>query len=488
MKVLIIQPPHYFDGKFRSPGFFPVGLGHLIVKLHEENHEVEVFDIWAKHLSDEEVVRTIPSLEYDIVGITSLSTQYKYVKWLAQQLKQHNDAPIVVGGPLGTFSAKEVLKHMEVDVCVLSEGDIIFPNLIKNLGELEKVNGIVYSKNGEVIQNPPEKLIRDLDSLGFAVRDRNIFETETYIKEGYLFGYPEIRTLNVMTNRGCPWQCNFCSKTFKSARLRSIPHVLEEIRMLKEEFGVGAIFFNDELLIMGKKRGYELCEALKPLNIKWCGQARVDTVELDLLKCMKDAGCVDIGLGIESGSQRILDAMNKRSTVEKNISAIEAVKEAGLNTVAQCIYGYPGENSETVNETIDFFRRADALHQGFFVLTPLPGTTLYNQCIEKGVIVNEDEYLSNLDAGYNTSRDALVNLTDFSIDEFYETKDFMEDRIMRNYFFRHPFKQIVVRDDHNNLKHAFLGGEVFRTALKRISKRGLIKKNSRITSYSGKSI
>ena len=147
MKVLIIQPPHYFDGKFRSPGFFPVGLGHLTVSLHEENHEVEVFDIWAKHLSEEEVIRTIPSLDYDIVGITALSTQYAYVKWLAQQLKQHNDAPIVVGGPLGTFSAKEVLKNMQIDICVLSEGDIIFPNLIKNLGELEKVNGIVYSKN-----------------------------------------------------------------------------------------------------------------------------------------------------------------------------------------------------------------------------------------------------------------------------------------------------------------------------------------------------
>ncbi len=180
--------------------------------------------------------------------------------------------------------------------------------------------------------------------------------------------------------------------------------------------------------------------------------------------------------------------MNKRSTVEKNISAIKAVKEAGLDTVAQCIYGFPGENSETVNETIEFFRRADSLHQGFFVLTPLPGTTLYNRCVKQGVIVNEDEYLSNLDAGYNTSRDALVNLTDFSMDEFYEKKDFMEDRIMRNYFLRHPFKQIVVRDDHNNLKHAFLGGEVFRTALKKISKRGLIQKNSRLTSYSGQSI
>jgi radical SAM superfamily enzyme YgiQ (UPF0313 family) len=468
MKVLFVQPPHYFDGKFRRAGFFPVGLGYLTNRLLEEGHEVEVLDIWANQISDEDLVRVIPNLEYDVVGITALSTQYNYVKWLAQQLKRHNDKPIVVGGPLATFSPEIVLKHMQVDICVLSEGDISFPNLVNNLGEPEKVNGIVYLKNSEVAHTAAQEYVRDLDSLGFATRDRNIFATDIYIQNGYLDGHPEINALNVMSNRGCPWQCNFCSKTYKSARLRSIPHVIEEIKMLKEEFGVGAIFFNDELLVISRKRTYELCEAIKPLNVKWCGQARVDTVDLDLLKCMKDAGCIDVGLGVESGSQRILDAMNKKTTVEQNIAALLAVKESGLETVVQCIYGYPGENNDTVNETIDFFRRADILHQGFFVLTPLPGTALYNRCLDQGVIVNEDEYLSNLDAGYNTSRDALVNLTEFNIDEFYEKKYFMEDRIMLNHFLRHPFKQIVVRDDSNNLKPVLLGREVLQMALKKI--------------------
>ena len=468
MKVLFVQPPHYFDGKFRRAGFFPVGLGYLTSRLLEEDHEVEVLDIWANQISEEDLVRAIPNLEYDVVGITALSTQYNYVKWLAQQLKRHNDKPIVVGGPLATFSPEIVLKHMQVDICVLSEGDISFPNLVNNLGKPEKVNGIVYLKNSEVTYTAVQEYVCDLDSLGFATRDRNIFATDIYIQNGYLDGHPEINALNVMSNRGCPWQCNFCSRTYKSARLRSIPHVIEEINMLKEEFRVGAIFFNDELLVLSRKRTYELCEAIKPLNVKWCGQARVDTVDLDLLKCMKDAGCVDVGLGIESGSQTILDAMNKKSTVEQNLSALTAVKEAGLETVVQCIYGYPGENSDTINETIDFFRRADTLHQGFFVLTPLPGTTLYNQCLEQGIIVNEDEYLSNLDAGYNTSRDALVNLTAFNINEFYEKKYYMEDKITLNYFLRHPFKKVVIRDNNNNLHPRLLGWEVLQMSLKKM--------------------
>jgi radical SAM superfamily enzyme YgiQ (UPF0313 family) len=230
--------------------------------------------------------------------------------------------------------------------------------------------------------------------------------------------------------------------------------------MLKETFGVRAIFFNDELLVLNKQRIYELCEAIKPLNILWQGQARVDTVDSDVLKCMKDAGCVAVGLGIESGSQRILDAMNKKTTVEQNITALELAKKIGLEVVVQCIYGYPGECDETIVETIDFFRRADMLHEGFFVLTPLPGTQLFERCLEQGVVKDEDKYLSNLDAGYNTTRKALVNLTQFDADDFYEKKRWMEDRIQWNYFLQHPFQKVVIRDKNNNLYPVRLARQV----------------------------
>lgn len=464
MKILFIQPPHNFDGKSRRPGFFPVGLGHLASILVKEGHEVEIFDIWAHQLSRDEVLRRIPRLDYDVVGITGLSTQYNYVKWLAENLKRHSDKPIMAGGPVATFSPDLLLHHSLVDFCVISEGEIILPHLLRNLGDPENVKGIVFRKNGNIVSTRPEQYVNDLDSLGFATRDRSVFATDIYLKEGYLDGHPELKALNVMTNRGCPYSCDFCSKTFRRVRTRSVPHIRKEIEMLKEEFGVGAIFFNDELLVLNKSRIYELCEALKPLKILWQGQARVNTVDEDILRCMKDAGCVAVGLGIESGSQRILDRMNKQTTVAQNLTALAAAKKAGLEVIVQCIFGYPGECDETIAETIDFFKRADHLHQGFFVLTPLPGTSLYEWTRHQGIIEDEDRYLSGLEAGYNTDRKALVHFTKFGLDEYYEKKRGLEDRILFNYLVGHPFARVVARDSENNLKRVMLARQVFQAA------------------------
>ena len=439
MKVLFIQPPHYFGGESRRPAFFPVGFGYLTARLLEEGHEVEVFDIWAHQLTKEEVLRKISSLEYDAVGITALSTQYKYVKWLAEQLKRRRDNPVVLGGALATFSPEVVLENTLVDICIISEGDVSFPNLLTNLGHPQKVNGIVYRRNGEIVFTAPQEYVQDLDSLGFAIRDRKIFATDVYLREARIDTVrPGVKVMNVTSNRGCPWSCDFCSKTFHHVRSRSIPHVRQEIEMLKEEFGVRGIFFNDELLALNKKRMYELCEAIKPLNVVWQGQARVNTVDLDVFKCMKDAGCVSVGLGIESGSQRILDTMNKKTTVEQNFVAIKAARNAGLRPIIQCIYGYSGECDETIKETIEFFCRADTFHWFFFVPTPLPGSFLYQRCIKQGLIPDEHEYLSKLEAGYCLGSKAHVNLTDFSEKEFYAKKRWMQYRIMWNYFLHHP--------------------------------------------------
>jgi radical SAM superfamily enzyme YgiQ (UPF0313 family) len=465
MKILFIQPPHHFDGKSRRPGFFPIGLGYLTAVLQGEGHEVEVFDIWAEQVGQEEVLKRIPKLSYDVAGITALSTQYNYVKWLAEQLKRDSDKPLVLGGPLATFSADLVLEKTPIDFCVLSEGDVSFPNLLRNLGEPDKVRGIVFRRNGQIVATPDEEYVNDLDSLGFPLRDPSIFKTDVYLTEGYLDGHPEVKALNITTNRGCPYRCDFCSKTYTGVRSRSEVHVRQEIEKLKEDFGIGAVFFNDELLVLNKKRIYALCEEIKPLKMLWQGQARVNTVDEDVLKCMKDAGCVSVGLGIESGSQRILDAMNKRTKVAQNVAAIEAAKKVGLDVIVQCIYGYPGESDETIAETIDFFRQADHLDQGFFVLTPLPGTAIYGRCLEQGFIKDEDAYLSNLDAGYNTDRSALVNLTQFGLDEFYDKKRFLERKILTNYFLRHPFKRIVARDKNNNLRPILLARKVLSTLI-----------------------
>jgi len=453
-KILFIQTPHYFDGKSRQPEYFPLGIGHLVAELEPLGYEIDVMDIWGHQWTHEEVLARLDKLpRYDAIGISAMSTQYPYVKWLARELKRRQDTPLILGGILPTFSAPVVLQNTLIDFCVISEGEVTLPDLLRNLGSPEKVKGIVYRRNEAVVGTEPREPIRRLDTLKFANRD--VFPVNVYLKYGTLDGNEPglmgMKAINIDTNRGCPWDCKFCSKTFESVRYRSPKNVREEIELCMEKYGIQAVYFVDELLVVKKSRMYEICQELKPLKIKWQGQARVDTVDLDLLKCMKDAGCVQVGLGIESGSQQILDNMRKRSTVKQNLDAIEMCKNVGFDIVLQCIYGYEGENDETIAETVKFFKQADVMHEGFFVLTPLPGTELYDNCLRTGVIKDEDEYLSRLEAGYNTTREALVNLTEFTFEEFVGKKAKMEKQIEWNYLKRHPFKRVTVRTAGNNL-------------------------------------
>jgi radical SAM superfamily enzyme YgiQ (UPF0313 family) len=439
MKVVLINPPHFFDGKSRLPSFFPLGLGYIARYTVKDGHDVEVFDIWANRWDKETVIEKVKDLKADIFGIGALSTQYGYVKWLIDIVKRYHSQPIVIGGALATFSPEVLLKNTNADICVIGEGEITFPDLLKRIGNLNKVKGIAYKIDEEIKITPPRPYIKNLDTLEFPLRE--IFDMDIYLRYGYLDGFPNIKAHNVITSRGCPYNCDFCSKVFLKRRERSPESVAEEIEFLKESYNVKAIFFNDELLVSNKKRMYQLLEKIRPLRISWQGQARVNTVDLELLKAMKEAGCVSIGLGIESGSQAILNRMNKKTTVSQNLDAIKAVKDAGLDPIIQCIFGYEGENDSTLSDTIDFFKRANIMHEGFFTLTPLPGTELYKRCLEKGIIKDEDKYLSNLASGYNPDRELLVNLTDFKdAEEFYEKKKWLERKIGLNYLKNHPLK------------------------------------------------
>ena len=227
MKVLLVQLPHYVrlrftycDGKAREPAFFPIGLGTIAKALLKCQHRVEVFDIWAHQYTNDEVLAKAKELEYDVVGISALSTQYGYVKWLVAQLRKlAKIKKIVVGGPLATHTPELVLSHTETDICVLGEGEITMREVVENIDNLKKVKGIYYKLNDEIIKNPPREPIKDLDKIDFPAWD--LFPIEIYLKNSYLFTSPilnkdrSFRVMHVVTSRGCPYKCRFCSKTFK---------------------------------------------------------------------------------------------------------------------------------------------------------------------------------------------------------------------------------------------------------------------------------
>ncbi len=437
MKVLLIQPPHNYGGQVRPPSYFPLGLGYISKSLLDEKHDVEVFDIYAHQLTNKQVLEKIPLLEYDVVGISAICTQYHYVKWLSFELKKHHNKPIILGGALSTLSTDIVLKHTAVDICIIGDGEITINEVLKNINNLKKVKGIVFKQNKKIIKNKPREEIKNLDSIGFPAWD--LFSMDIYINTPSYSEGGALKDMNIMTARGCPYNCNYCSKQFKGVRLRSAENIAKEVKELQKRYGIGSIMFSEELMMVSKKRMYDICRVLKPLNIKWICAGRINVVDFDLLKTMKDAGCQIVGYGIESGSQTILDNMNKNTTVEMGLKAVELTKKAGLGIAVQLMYGYPGETVETIKETIEFCKKAAIQPRDeFSCTTPLPNTQLYRGAIEKGLIKDEEKYLDNL-SGYTTG--LVMNCTDFDDKEYVRLRKEMENVINRNYILyrrKHP--------------------------------------------------
>jgi len=433
MKALLIQPPHYYGKNTRPPQQFHLGLGYIARSLKNKGHELEVLDIYAHQYSDGEVENKINGLgqDIDVVCISALSTQYKYTKWLIKKLKARFDKPIIVGNALATFSTKILLENSDVDICVIGEGEETIVELLDNLGSVDKVLGVSYRKNGKICSTPPRPYIKNLDTIDPPLRE--VFPMSIYLDNCYLWGNPEIRATNIVTARGCPFSCRYCSKTFSGVRLRTIKNVIKEIESLREDYNVKAIYFNDELTLVNKQRSYELCDYFKKSKLRWVCQGRVDKVDMDLLKCMKDSGCVALGFGVESGSQRILDNMNKGIKIEQAIEAIKATKKVGIQPIIQMMYGYEGEDEESIAQTVSFFKTINFPTMPFSPTTPLPGTVLYANAREKGLIKNEDEYVEKLDWGYCSEREILINFTKFSNEEFTRRKAELERTINSNY-------------------------------------------------------
>lgn len=445
MKILLIQPLH----SAAEPAWFPLGLGYIASTLQDIGCEVKVLDIHAHNYSKEETAKKIEGLSYDIVGISAFSTQYSYVKWLTSELKKYHQGKMILGGPLATFNPSLVLEKTGADICVIGEGDITIKSIVENINHLEKVKGIYFSKNGKIIANPPQEYIEEISSIPFPPYD--IFPMDIYFKRSWLFGAKTRKTINLISARGCPYSCNYCSRMIRGIRFRTIDNVIEEIKILKQRFGIDSVLFNDELLVSSRKRVFEFCDKIKNLDIMWGCQGRANTVDLDLLRYMKNSGCVYVGYGIESASQQILDNMNKGVTVEQNENAIKNTIKAGLAPLVQMIFGYPGENRNTIRETVNFFKRVQyspptpAYRPSFNLIVPLPGSALYNQVLKEGLINDEDKYLSKIEMGFSGGQPVLINFTEFSNEELLDLKAKTEQAIYANYkgyLRRHPWKYI----------------------------------------------
>ena len=460
MKILLIGPMASRKSPIKGRrAHFPVGLGLIAASLKESGATVKILDNETECLNKCELSDYIEASEYDAYGITAMAPQYRYIKGLSKMIKKAKNRPIILGGPLATYSYEAVLTNTDVDVCVIGEGEETIDDLIENMNDLENVSGIAYKDNESVYKTPARILRMSRDEYSFPAYE--LFNMEPYFKkllgqyEGWGSEYLNknvagLKIMGIMTGIGCPYHCKFCSRSVIKPRLRSIDNIISEITYCVDKYDIKAVRFNDDLLIINEKRTLELCEKIKPLNLIWSGLSRTNVLNDKLAKAMKDAGCIGVGFGYESGSNVLLKAMNKGLTVEDHKKATVAAKRNGLAIRVQLMFGYPGENMDSVEETISFFKEMEIPPRRFNVLTPLPGSELYDECLENGTITNEDGYLENVskhDAGFS-SKKVLLNLTEMIDDEFekrllYAEKT-MEDNYKKIFKVRHPLWFLVL--------------------------------------------
>ena len=416
MQFLLINVPIRED---QPPNNFPTGLGIIAAVLENEGHEVTVLDINAHRYPPDEVVNIATRTPADAIGISGMVSTYRYQRWLIETLKARRpNTPIIVGGGAATSIPELMLTHTAADYLVIGEGEHTIVELaqtIANNADKQGVKGIAFREGDEIVITNSRPLEPDLDA--FPLPAYHLFPVDIYLQ--HPIWHFKDATMNIISSRGCPMSCRFCYNLFggRSYRRRSVESIVEEIRLLKARWGINTFGFVDDNVTINRKHLTALCDALEKEDITWGCHGRVDTADDDRLAMMGKSGCKWLGFGIESGNQRILDAMNKKITVTEAKEAILRTRRHGIFANATFIYGYPGEDPESIADTLRFKLDLGILVNSFFA-TPYPGTELYTLARERGLIPDEHAYVLSLNNAY----DFTVNLTEMPTDEFLERR------------------------------------------------------------------
>lgn len=434
MKVLLINPRCRENA---PPAVFPIGMGLIAAKMAAANHDVEVYDADGYRHPDSEIEDKIRKTDFDALAVGGMITIYQNIRKIcAFSKKYHPKKKVIVGGSLATTIPEVVLRNIAADILVIGEGERTVVELLAALQagqNLSSVAGLYYRDGDRICKTAPRDPIHDLSEIGFPAWDR--FAIENYAKSGFHTAESfRLKSMNISTVRGCPFPCTYCYRIFgRTVRKRPVKLIVDEIEILKNRYDIGYFGLLDDLFTIKKAHVKDFCDELhrRRLKIKWSTSARCNTVDREMLEMMRDAGCVYLGYGIESGSQRILDYYQRKNTVEQAFEALRLTKEVGIRPHGSLMIGAPIETEEDIMMSAEFARKAGIFLQMGFV-TPFPGTPLYDYARSKGLIKDEAEYAARLG---DTTR-LLVNLTRYSDEELIGLKDKAERYANRLYVLR----------------------------------------------------
>jgi radical SAM superfamily enzyme YgiQ (UPF0313 family) len=371
----------------------PLGILYIAAALERQGHELQVFDI------DPDVspcIDQVSKFAPHIVGIGCYTNTYPKARRLAAKLKQElPQAIFVCGGVHATAKPQETIRELKVDYLVYAEGERSMSRLVRCLesgshSEIPGIKGLYYWKDGEVAYTGPPALIDELDAIPFPAR--HLLDYRPYlVPPGMIRGYAMERVTTIFTSRGCPYPCTYCASHIvqgKKVRRRSAANVIAEIETLVRDYRIRGFYICDDLVTGDHEWMMEFSRQLaaKNFGLRWACQSRVDLVDEEMLRLMKQAGCVQLDFGVESGSDKTLKTMKKKASADEARSAFALMHAMKMRACATFIIGFPGETEEDMEETYRLAQEINADYTAFYFLTPYPGTAIYNMAVQNAWI------------------------------------------------------------------------------------------------------
>jgi len=421
MKVLLTEPPVPVS-QTPSP---PLGLGYLASHLENKGHEVKLIDPVVLKYKTKHLTKEIKRFNPDVLGLSAMTPHIYDALSIIEYAKINNpNCLTVLGGPHPTLLAKDTLKESKyLDLIVRGEGEITLAELLdkKNREEWKDIKGISWQNNGKVYETENREMIKNLDELIYPAyhllpMDKykvKYFDADLFEKRGQQYG-------TMFTSRGCPSDCAFCASCRiwgRTWRSRTPEKVVDELKLLVEKYNKRVIKFIDDTFTLNINRAKEICNLIKKekLDISLICITRVDTFNKEIADALKKAGCFLVFFGIESGVQKTLDYLNKGFKLRQAEKAVNIAQEAGFQVISGFIIGVPGETKEDINTTIKFAKKLKLRSAKFFILTPYPGTKVYEMTDKENMILTKDwsEY---------TLHTSIIDLPDITRKELLSLK------------------------------------------------------------------
>jgi len=460
MKILLINPPTENTIESCMPKILeedleylpPLGLMSIAGYLQKNTtYDIEILDCQVDRISFEKLEEILKNKKINFIGVTTMTfTLIDVIKTAKIAKKINPNVKIILGGPHVNIYQEETMEIPEIDYLILGEGEETIKQVIENYNNVEQlknIKGLVFRDQSKIINTGQKLLYENLDFLPFPAR-----KLTPYKKYSSILAKKNLVT-TMFTSRGCPYNCLFCDRPHlgKKFRARSAINVVKEFEECKK-LGIEEVFIYDDTFTIDQQRVIDICRGIidKKLNIYWDVRARVNTVDYELLKLMKKAGCLRIHYGVEAGTNKILKVLRKGITLEMVEKVFRATKKAGIQTVAYFMIGSPEETLEDIKSTMRFAKKINPDFIHVSITTPFPATDLYYLGLQKGLIKNDywREFAKNPQNDFvpppweeNFTKDELIELLKGFYRSFYLRPLYLFKKVVQLKSFGELFKK-----------------------------------------------